>query len=272
MEQGNEAEIDTQPKGPVPDLRFSWMDFQQIGDLPNVNEAICNLEADPTEDNATCLIRAVVEAAADRLAALAGQAPAPVAATAHNFGKPLGWGVVAICPDNPDQDGMLCGGAHTFKSDAEKAAKAEGYPCRVVPLGPFVDAQVGALKAGWISVNSRIPQHQDGEDGMRVLVLTADHDFGGVQVHDIPASDFYAYDPDDNEPGTEVTKVATHWMPRDVAISGVSPGDRDEAIRVWHKHCDKFSDVLGKTPPSAVIDAMLAFAGSQPPVKKKGGA
>lgn len=129
--------------------------------------------------------------------------------------------------------------------------------------------EVGSLKAGWISVSNRIPQYQDGEDGMRVLVLTADHDFDGVQVHDIPASDFYACS-DDDEPGTEVTKVATHWMPRDVAISGVTPGDRDEAIRVWHKHCDNFSDVLGKVPPSPVIDAMLAFAGSLPPVQTTG--
>lgn len=36
--------------------------------------------------------------------------------------------------------------------------------------------------------------------------------------------------------------------------------DRDEAIRVWHRHCDKFSHALGDHPPSVVIDAMLTFA------------
>lgn len=35
---------------------------------------------------------------------------------------------------------------------------------------------------------------------------------------------------------------------------------RDEAILMWHKHCDNFSDALGKAPPSVVIDAMLEFA------------
>lgn len=33
---------------------------------------------------------------------------------------------------------------------------------------------------------------------------------------------------------------------------------RDEAIRVWHQYCDKFS--IFSAPSSAVIDAMLAFA------------
>ncbi|WP_347220308.1 hypothetical protein [Chryseobacterium sp.] len=37
--------------------------------------------------------------------------------------------------------------------------------------------------------------------------------------------------------------------------------DRDEAIRVWHTHCDAFSSKLGAHPPSPVIDAMLSFAG-----------
>ncbi|MEN9885565.1 MAG: hypothetical protein RL758_143 [Pseudomonadota bacterium] len=35
---------------------------------------------------------------------------------------------------------------------------------------------------------------------------------------------------------------------------------RNEAILMWHKHCDSFSDALGKAPPSVVIDAMLEFA------------
>lgn len=36
--------------------------------------------------------------------------------------------------------------------------------------------------------------------------------------------------------------------------------DRDAAVRMWHKHCDPFKSWMGETPPSPVIDAMLAFA------------
>lgn len=39
-----------------------------------------------------------------------------------------------------------------------------------------------------------------------------------------------------------------------------TPEDRDAAIRMWHKHCDPFKSWMGETPPSPVIDAMLAFA------------
>ena len=73
-------ESQVQPKGTVApaDLRFSWMDFQQIGEVPAVDEAIRNLLNDQTEDNAVCVVRAICEAAADRLVALAAaQAPAP---------------------------------------------------------------------------------------------------------------------------------------------------------------------------------------------------
>jgi hypothetical protein len=66
------------------DLRFSWMDFQQIGDVPAVDEAIRNLLDDPTEDNSTCMVRAICEAAADRLVTLvATQAPAVGAESDH---------------------------------------------------------------------------------------------------------------------------------------------------------------------------------------------
>jgi len=52
---------------------------------------------------------------------------------AHNFGKPLGYAVVADCPEYPKQDGMLCGGAHTFEADAHKAARDPAMgSCRVV--------------------------------------------------------------------------------------------------------------------------------------------
>lgn len=62
---------------------------------------------------------------------------------AHNFGKPLGWAVVADCPEHPKLDGMLCGGAHTFKDDAHKAARDPTMgSVRVVPLGPWMGAEL----------------------------------------------------------------------------------------------------------------------------------
>lgn len=60
------------------------------------------------------------------------------AVPAHNFGKPLGWAVVADTPEHPKQHGMLCGGAHTFKWQAEQAASDPAHgKCVVIPLGPM---------------------------------------------------------------------------------------------------------------------------------------
>ncbi len=36
--------------------------------------------------------------------------------------------------------------------------------------------------------------------------------------------------------------------------------DRDQAIRVWHLHCDPFKSLAGDAPASVVIDAMIDFA------------
>lgn len=75
----------------------------------------------------------IVHAQAKMLASL----PAP-AVPAHNFGKPLGWAVVADTPEHPKQHGMLCGGAHTFKWQAEQAASDPAHgKCVVIPLGPM---------------------------------------------------------------------------------------------------------------------------------------
>lgn len=49
-------------------------------------------------------------------------------------------------------------------------------------------------------------------ESLRVLVLTKDHDFAGVQFHDIPVMDFYATNEDGEQVGTEVTEVATDWV------------------------------------------------------------
>lgn len=77
----------------------------------------------------------------------------------------------------------------------------------------------------WISVAERQPDYQ-GDDSRRVLVLTPNHEFGGVQVHDIRASDFDVFDPEDMEAdvGTEVTQVATHWVWRDDVMAAAKQG------------------------------------------------
>lgn len=48
------------PMGPDP---VTWRECLRISDLPGVAEALKNFAADQTEDNATCLVRAVLEAA-----------------------------------------------------------------------------------------------------------------------------------------------------------------------------------------------------------------
>lgn len=55
---------------PASDLRFDWSEYRQISDLPAVDEAIRALLDDQTEDNATCVVRAIVEATHDRIAAI----------------------------------------------------------------------------------------------------------------------------------------------------------------------------------------------------------
>ena len=65
----------------------------------------------------------------------------------------------------------------------------------------------------WVPVQERVPAWTE-DDSVRVLALTADDDFGGEQVHDIKASDFYL-DGGDGVIGTEITEACTHWVYRD---------------------------------------------------------
>lgn len=66
------------PDAPVPTLRaipqqaerFDWSDYREITDVPSVDEAIRTFLDDQTEDNSTCLVREIVEAAGDRLLSL----------------------------------------------------------------------------------------------------------------------------------------------------------------------------------------------------------
>lgn len=110
-----------QPKGPPADPRFSWMDFQQIGELPAVDEAIRNLLIDQTEDNGVCMIRAICEAAADRLVALAAaQAPA----VAHE-----------LTPAQKDRYKFMTDVGERLKYEAWQAA--EGHPVRLEGDGTY---------------------------------------------------------------------------------------------------------------------------------------
>ena len=78
----------------------------------------------------------IVHAQAKMLASVS--APSCHAVPAHNFGKPLGWAVVADTPEHPKQHGMLCGGSHTFRWRAEQAASDPAHgKCVVIPLGPM---------------------------------------------------------------------------------------------------------------------------------------
>lgn len=56
-----------------------------------------------------------------------------------------------------------------------------------------------------------IPPWTD-DRAVRVIAVTAHDDFGGVQVHDIRASDFHT---DGDGDGAEVARVCTHWAYRD---------------------------------------------------------
>lgn len=59
---------------PPSDERFDWGEFRQISELPEVDQAIRALLDDQTEDNSICMVRAIVEAAGERLAKLAAKA------------------------------------------------------------------------------------------------------------------------------------------------------------------------------------------------------
>lgn len=63
--------IAANPKAqPATDARFDWGEYRQITDLPTVDEAIRALLDDQTDENATCVVRAVVEATHERIAAM----------------------------------------------------------------------------------------------------------------------------------------------------------------------------------------------------------
>lgn len=104
---------------------------------------------------------------------------------------------------------------------------AASYPCGPEPYVLEEDAwsadlmrayfDLGRGRPIWHEISGGLPAWTD-DKSIRVIALTAGHDFGGVQMHDVPASDFYTFDPEgpnENDVGTEVTQVCTHWAYRD---------------------------------------------------------
>jgi len=67
------------------------------------------------------------------------------------------------------------------------------------------------LNRRWIACTELLPP---ADEGMKVLAYTRHHDYGGAQFHHMKAMDFYELDPDgDGEPGTDLARNVTHWMP-----------------------------------------------------------
>ena len=78
--------------------------------------------------------------------------------------------------------------------------------------------QAAPLGMPWRDIADGIPAWTD-DSTIRVIAVTANDDFGGVQVHDIPAAEFHDDQPFFShvmgERGSEVTRACTHWVYRD---------------------------------------------------------
>lgn len=90
-----------------------------------------------------------------------------------------------------------------FRAELEKIVAEESARHAAAPQAPA--APVG------LSWRTGIPPWTD-DRSVRVIAVTAQDDFGGVQVHDIRAIDFHT---DGDGDGAEVARVCTHWAYRD---------------------------------------------------------
>jgi len=108
--------------------------------------------------------------------------------------------------------------------------------------GQAAPASVAVPATPWREIGNGMPEWTD-DSSIRVIAVTADDDFGGVQLHDVPASDFHSCDPDDPaDPdgfGTEVTRACTHWAYRD---------------EIWPRAA------LAATPAAVAPDSLRAIA------------
>lgn len=107
-------------------------------------------------------------------------------------------------------------GVYENVADAHAAfARAEGagWNCWLFSPTPRDAATAAGIPAAfrWIPVTERRPQW---DDSLTILAFTEGHDYGGQRFHTMKATDFYELDPDgDGEPGTELARNVTHWMP-----------------------------------------------------------
>ena len=99
-------------------------------------------------------------------------------------------------------------------TDADNRAAVVGQverPVRPQPYIPPLAQLQRLLERRWIPCSERCPPY---DEGLKVLAYTQHHDYSGVRFHHMNATDFYEYDPDGNgEPGTELARTVTHWMP-----------------------------------------------------------
>ncbi|MDR0203543.1 MAG: hypothetical protein LBJ40_15455 [Delftia acidovorans] len=112
-----------------------------------------------------------------------------------------------------------------------------------------------------------IPQWTD-DRSVRVIAVTAHDDFGGVQVHDIRASDFHT---DGDGDGAEVARVCTHWAyrddiwPRADAVAPAAPIPWDNFPAYLIDHCE--GQTITEEGLQRALSAMLAnpqYAGAAP--------
>ncbi|WP_250438694.1 hypothetical protein [Delftia tsuruhatensis] len=104
-----------------------------------------------------------------------------------------------------------------------------------LPSGAAPQAPAAPVGLPW---RTGIPPWTD-DRSVRVIAVTAQDDFGGVQVHDIRASDFHT---DGDGDGAEVARVCTHWAYRDdiwpradaVAPAAAIPWDNFPAYLIDH--------------------------------------
>jgi hypothetical protein len=112
--------------------RFDWSDFRTITDLPEVYETIRALLDDQTEDNAACMVRAIIEAAGDRLVQLSTQAQ-PQDSEREPLGKTAAWNLVRraarqLAPGRGISE--LLAAVDAFGAACERTSKPEDQAAR----------------------------------------------------------------------------------------------------------------------------------------------
>lgn len=112
---------------------------------------------------------------------------------------PDGWRLVPVEPTYEMQRAL-----HGIYGEARRRWSAA---LGVAPTPPGVNE---SLTTGWVRTTDRLPKMGEG---IRVLIYTEGHDFGGEQYFDVLADDLNECAFPDPEQQPEVCRYATHWMP-----------------------------------------------------------